>query len=79
MPHVVVKLWPGKSDEQKRRLSEVIERGVIDVLGYVEESVSIGFEEVASEDWTAKVYEPDILGQWDTLTKQPGYGARPKD
>jgi len=79
MPHVVVKLWPGKSDEQKQRLSDVIERGVMDVLGYGEESVSVGFEEVAPGDWTTKVYDPDILGRWTTLTKQPGYGARPRD
>ena len=78
MPHVVVKLWPGKSDAQKQRLSGIIERGVTEILDYGEEAVSIGFEEVAPGDWNAKVYDPDILGRWDTLTKQPGYGARPK-
>lgn len=77
MPHVVVKLWPGKSEGQKQRLTETITRGVMDALGYGEEAVSVAFEEVAPGDWTSKVYEPDILGKWANLTKEPGYGERP--
>jgi 4-oxalocrotonate tautomerase len=75
MPHVIVKLWPGKSDEHKGRLSEAIVRDVTSILGYGDDSISVAFEEVAANDWNAKVYEPDILGKWDRLTKQPGYGS----
>src|SRR5205814_9891188 len=32
MPHVIVKLWPGKSEAQKKRLAERIARDVMDVL-----------------------------------------------
>ena len=32
MPHVVVKLWPGKSEQQKARLSEAIVKDVMNVL-----------------------------------------------
>jgi 4-oxalocrotonate tautomerase len=77
MPHVIVKLWPGKSDNQKQRLTETITRGVMDALGYGEDAVSVAFEEVAPAEWTPKVYEPDIVGKWATLTKQPGYGVQP--
>lgn len=73
MPHVIVKLWPGKSDDQKRRLSDAIVRDVTSVLNYGDESVSVAFEEVAARDWKAKVYEPDIAGHWDRLAKEPGY------
>lgn len=37
MPHVIVKLWPGKSDDQKQRLTQIITRGVMDVLDYGEQ------------------------------------------
>lgn len=77
MPHVIVKLWPGKTDDQKRRLTDTIVRGVMDTLGYGEDAVSVAFEEVAPPEWTSEVYEPDILAKWATLTKQPGYGERP--
>ena len=79
MPHVAVKLWPGKSDAQKRELSEAILRAMTGILGASEASVSIGIEEIAAEDWTEAVYEPEILGKWETLTRQPGYGRRPPD
>lgn len=73
MPHVVVKLLPGKSEELKSRLAEQIAKDVMSVLRYGEESVSVAFEEVDRQDWTEKVYKPDIQNKWDTLYKKPGY------
>jgi 4-oxalocrotonate tautomerase len=73
MPHVIVKLWPGKTEEQKARLSEAITRSVMDVLGYGEESVSVAMEEVEPGDWTERVYKPDIRDKWNTVHKKPGY------
>ena len=73
MPHVIVKLWPGKTERQKTELADAITRDVMRVLGYGEESVSVGFEEVSSTDWAAKVYRPDIIAKAGTLYKKPGY------
>lgn len=73
MPHVVVKLWPGKSERQKARLAEKIAQVVMDVLDYGEESVSVAFEEVSPQDWAEQVYKPDIVGKPDRLYKKPGY------
>jgi 4-oxalocrotonate tautomerase len=73
MPHVIVKLWPGKSEQQKTRLADKIAKDVTDVLNYGEESVSVGFEEISSKDWKEKVYKPDITDKWDKLYKKPGY------
>lgn len=73
MPHVIVKLWPGKSEQQKAKLADAIARDVMSVLGYGEESVSVGFEEVSSAEWAAKVYRPDIIAKQATLYKKPGY------
>jgi 4-oxalocrotonate tautomerase len=73
MPHVIVKLWPGKSEQQKARLAEEICKDVMAVLHYGEESVSVAIEEVKSQDWPERVYQPDIKGKWDKLYKKPGY------
>jgi 4-oxalocrotonate tautomerase len=73
MPHVIVKLWPGKSEQQKTRLAEKIAKDVMDVLNYGEESVSIAIEEVEPQDWAEKVYKPDILSKLERLYKKPGY------
>jgi 4-oxalocrotonate tautomerase len=58
MPHVIVKLWPGKSEQQKARLADKIAKDVMDVFNYGEESVSVGFEEIKSQEWKEKVYKP---------------------
>jgi 4-oxalocrotonate tautomerase len=73
MPHVIVKLWPGKSEEQKNRLAERITKDVMAVLNYGEESVSVAIEEVEPQDWAEKVYKPDIVNKSEKLYKKPGY------
>jgi len=78
MPDVIVKLWPGKSEQQKTRLAERIPRGVMDVLKYWEESVSVSLEEVQQQDWVEKVYKPDILQKPENVYKKPGYNPLEK-
>jgi len=73
MPHVIVKLWPGKSEQQKTRLAEAITKDVMNTLHYGEESVSVAFEEITAQEWAEKVYKPDILNHPEKLYKKPGY------
>jgi 4-oxalocrotonate tautomerase len=73
MPHVIVKLWPGKSERQKSRLAEAIAKDVMDVLGYGEESVSVAMEEVEPQAWAEQVYKPDVASKPDQIYKKPGY------
>jgi len=73
MPHVIVKLWPGPSEQQKARLAEAITRDVTAILDLGEESVSVAMEEVEPRDWAEQVYKPDIAGKPDQLYKKPGY------
>jgi hypothetical protein len=40
MPHVIVKLWPGNSEQQKVRLVEKIVKDVMDVLNWGGETIS---------------------------------------
>lgn len=75
MPHIIVKLWPGKSDKQKQQLAVRITKDVMEELHYGEESVSVAFEEVAASQWREKVYQPDILDKQNQLYKKPGYGV----
>jgi len=73
MPHIIVKLWPGKSEQQKTRLAEAITKDVMDLLNYGEESVSVSMEEIKPEDWAEHVCRRDIQHNWNKLYKQPGY------
>lgn len=73
MPHVIVKLLPGRSEQQKIRLAEEIVKDVVAIAKCEEKSVSVAFEEIKPEDWAEKVYKPDILDNPEKLYKKPGY------
>lgn len=73
MPHVIVKLWPGKSEAQKKLLAQRIVEAVTSVLDYGDESVSVAMQEIKSKDWAEQVYKPDIVECPGKLYKQPGY------
>jgi len=67
---VIVKLWPGKFEQQKKKRAQEITQAVTSTLNYGEESISIAIEEVQAAE---QVYEPDILAKSETLHKEPGY------
>jgi 4-oxalocrotonate tautomerase len=73
MPHIIVKLVPGRTEEQKIKLTDKIVQAVMETVDAGESSISVSFEEVPSEKWEKEVYQPDILGKEKTLYKKPGY------
>jgi 4-oxalocrotonate tautomerase len=73
MPHIIVKLYTGKSDQQKKNLTEKIVKSVVEATDCKEATVSVAIEEFAPHDWAEKVYRPDILEGQATLLKEPGY------
>lgn len=76
MPHVIVKLYSGKSEQLKQALAQAITEAVTSSLGYGEDSVSVGIEDVEPSDWTDQVYKPDIIAKAQTIYKKPGYRPR---
>lgn len=73
MPHVIVKLFTGRSEEDKKRLAERVTLAVMNTIGASESSISIAVEDVDPEEWTEKVYDPEIAGRAKTIYKKPGY------
>lgn len=73
MPHVIIKLYPGRSDEQKAQLADEIVKDVVAIAKCDEKSVSVAFEEIEKEDWAETVYKHDILNKKDSLYREPGY------
>ena len=69
----IVKMYPGRSDQQKLQLAEAIVKDVMAIAKVGDDAVSVAIEEVTPGDWTEKVYKPDILAKRDTLYKEPGY------
>ncbi len=73
MPHVIIKMHPGRTDEQKKKLVAAIIKDITTIAICEEKSVSVAIEEISPEDWAEKVYKPDILQKEKTLVKKPGY------
>ena len=73
MPHINVKIWPGRPKAKKQLLAEALAETLVEILDCSESSVSVAIEEIESEDWKEKVYEPDIQAKQDVLYKKPGY------
>lgn len=72
MPHISVKLWPGRSEEQKKQLADQLTRAAINSIQCSEKSISVTIEEVEQENWN-EVYKKEILEKEDVLYKKPGY------
>jgi 4-oxalocrotonate tautomerase len=73
MPHVIVKLYSGRSEQQKARIAEEVTKAIVASTQNAEGSISVSIEDVEPSDWTEKVYKPDIIGKPATLYKKPGY------
>ncbi|RII35198.1 4-oxalocrotonate tautomerase [Clostridium chromiireducens] len=73
MPHVIVKLYPGRSEDQKINLAEKITSVVSESLNLSESSISVAIEEISRDDWAKEVYKKDIIENEKSLYKRPGY------
>jgi 4-oxalocrotonate tautomerase len=73
MPHIVITVARGKTNEQKQQLADAIAQDVVRIFDTTDASVSIALEEVDREHWAEQVYWPLIAGKWETLIKKPGY------
>lgn len=73
MPHIIVKLWKGKTEAKKKKLADELTKTAMSIIGYGEESFSVAIEDVEPNDWKEKVYQPDIIKQKEKIYKEPGY------
>jgi 4-oxalocrotonate tautomerase len=73
MPHVEIKCYPGRSEEQKERCAEEVTKAITETLGCDATSVSVAIREIEKEDWKEKVWDTQIDPERFSLYKKPGY------
>ena len=73
MPHVIVKLASGRSQQQKEQIAAEVTKAIMATAKVDEDAVSVSIEDYAEGEWAEKVYRPDIIGKPATLYKKPGY------
>lgn len=73
MPHVVVKMYAGRSEAQKVKIAEALTKALMEADGCAERSVSVAIEDVQPAEWGRAVYDKEIGPKLDSLYKKPGY------
>lgn len=71
MPHVALKLFPGRSREQLEAFARDIRLACKSHLESADFCISVSYEEVTPECWDRDVYIPDIMNH-------PGILIRPE-
>lgn len=75
MPHIVVNIWPGRSDETKAELANRLALETARVLQMDNEYVSVAFQEVPEVDWDS-FCKREIEEKPENVFKRPGEAAR---
>ena len=75
MPHIEIKCFPGRTEEQKKLCAERISEVVAESLGCKQTSVSVAIKEVKEADWKEEVWDKCIVGEKEFLYKEPGYSC----
>lgn len=73
MPHVEIKCYPGRTEEQKQRCTEKIIQSLTETMLCPAESITVAITEIPQQDWKETVWDVDIAPKMDTLYKKPEY------
>ena len=73
MPHVEIKCYPGRTEEQKKLCAEKISEGIAETLGCKPASISIAVKEVPEDKWKSDVWDKSIVPDEKYLYKKPEY------
>lgn len=73
MPHVEIKCFAGRTDEQKRQCAEKVAEAVAESLGCKLSSVSVAVKDCPPEEWKTEVWDKNIVPDEPYLYKKPGY------
>lgn len=73
MPHISVKLYPGRSEQQKSKFAEEVVKLAKATFKCDEKHLSVDIQDIDPTEWARKVYGPEIEANWDRLYKKPGY------
>lgn len=73
MPHIEIKCYPGRSDEQRRLCAEKVAQAAAEALGLSTSTVSVAIKEIEKENWKKDVWDKQIVPDEKYLYKKPEY------
>ena len=73
MPHVEIKCFSGRTDDQKRKCAMKVAEDIAEILGCDLSCVSVAIKDIEKEDWKEKVWDQNIVPHEKILYLKPGY------
>jgi len=73
MPHVEIKCFTGRTDEQKIECATKIAEVIASTLGCETSSVSVVIKDVERAEWKEEVWDKYIVPDAEFMYKKPGY------
>ncbi len=73
MPHVEIKCYPGRTEEQKKSCAKAVAKAICETLNCPMEAVSLAITEIPQPEWKEKVWDKEIAPKKDALYIKPGY------
>jgi len=61
VPHIIIKLWPGRTMEQKRAVCIPVGKALAEATGIDLEHISMSIEEVKQDEWDAKIRHGELV------------------
>jgi Uncharacterized protein, 4-oxalocrotonate tautomerase homolog len=62
MPHLSVRMYPGRTEEVKQELAEKLKGFIVQELGCDPNAVSVSFKEIEADKWK-DVIDDEIAGE----------------
>ena len=75
MPHVDIKCFPGRTEDQKRECAAEIAEVIAKTLGCKTTSVSVTIKEVDQSEWKSEVWDKHIVPDEQYMYMKPGYSC----
>ena len=63
MPHVEIKCFPGRIENQKKLCAKKISEVIAETLGCKTSSVSVAIKDVPEEKWEEEVWNKSIISE----------------
>ena len=76
MPLITVKMYPGRSEEQKVKAAKAIMDAAVETLGAPPSAFTIIMEEIEREEWSEKVAKPEIEPKSDLVYIRQGESVK---
>ncbi|MBQ9869742.1 MAG: tautomerase family protein [Ruminococcus sp.] len=73
MPHIEIKCYPGRSEEQKKLCAEKVAQAAAEALGLSTSAISVAIKEIEKENWKKDVWDKQIVPDEKYLYKKPEY------